>query len=187
MELFVKKWGYLAVLLGSMIEGESVILPAGYFAAQGFLNIYKIMFIAFMGSLVADQLLFFVGQTWGKRAMNRFCEKHETFSAIVQKSFSFLNKNQTFYILTFRFIYGIRIMSPVVIGAAGIPFGRFASLNVIAAASWSVLSCGTGYVFGGLLLHHLSATQRFFVLGLLGGMCTLWLGWKAFRFFKKDN
>ena len=64
LEAFVTRWGYLAVFLGSLIEGESIILPAGYFASQGYLSLYKIMLIAFVGTVIADQLLFVFGRLW---------------------------------------------------------------------------------------------------------------------------
>lgn len=186
METFIQKWGYLAVLLASMIEGESVILPAGYFAAQGELSLPKIMLISFLGSLFADQFLFFVGQRWGKRALEKAAQNRPKLDAVVQKSFSFLHQNKRFYILTFRFIYGVRIMSPVVIGAANVSFKEFATLNIIAAALWAFLSCGAGYVFGGFLINYLSSTQRFFVLGVLGGISALWLCFKAYKFFRRN-
>jgi len=182
MESFVRNWGYLAVFFGSLIEGESVILPAGYFAAQGLLNLYAIIGIAFLGTLLADQGLFFVGHLWGRRILSKFTFLERT----SEKAFMFLKEYGTFYILTFRFIYGVRIISPVVIGAAGVSFKRFAILNFIAAAIWSFLSCGAGYFFGSFLMHVLSPFQRFLVLGALGALSLSWLVWKGYLFYKKE-
>ena len=185
MDAFVQKWGYLAVFFGSLVEGESIILPAGYFAAQGLLNLPKIILIAFIGTTIADQGLFFLGQSWGKRFLNALSRKIPGLENATQKAFSFLDKNKSFYILTFRFIYGVRIISPVVIGAAGVPFKRFAVLNILAAAVWSILSCGAGYLFGGFLIYYLSPIQRFFVIGSLGALCLCWLLWKGYTFFQE--
>ena len=38
---WVKDWGYLAVFLGSMVEGESIILAASSMAYLGHLSLYK--------------------------------------------------------------------------------------------------------------------------------------------------
>lgn len=187
MDSFVLKWGYLAVFLASLIEGESVILPAGYFAAQGLLDLSYIMAVAFTGSLIADQTLFFLGQAWGKTLVERLSKKKPFLKEPVHKAFSFLQSKPTFFIMTFRFIYGIRIISPVIIGAAGISFRQFAPLNFIAAALWSFTSCMAGYLFGGFLLHHLSHTQRFFVLGSIGFLSLIWLGVKILSFYKKKG
>ena len=45
--VFIKNWGYFAVLLGALVEGESVILTSSALAAAGLLSIWKIMIIAF--------------------------------------------------------------------------------------------------------------------------------------------
>ncbi|TGW14930.1 DedA family protein [Candidatus Hepatobacter penaei] len=182
MEDFVAQWGYWAVFLGSLIEGESVILPAGYFASQGVLDLSKVMIIAFFGTLIADQGLFLIGHVWGKRVLSFFPKLDPP----AQKAFLFLKQYGIFYILTFRFIYGVRIISPLIIGTAGFPFGQFVFLNFVAAALWSVLSCGAGYVFGSFIMYHLSPLQRFFFLGGLGIACLCWLLWKAYLFYKKE-
>lgn len=182
MEEFVSRWGYWAVFLGSLIEGESVILPAGYFASQGMLSLQKIILISFVGTLIADQSLFIIGHLWGKKLL-RFAPRLQP---TTERVFRFLKEYGSFYILTFRFIYGIRIISPLIIGSSGFPFATFAFLNLIAAILWAVISCGTGYLCGEFLMHYLSPLQRFLVLGSFGLGCLLWIVWKAYGFYKKE-
>ncbi len=136
--------GYLILLLGSFVEGESVVLTAGFFAYKGYLSLPLIMFIAFAGSLCADQLLFFLGRIYGPALLQRKPNLKEK----ADKAFSLLHRYNLWFILGFRFIYGIRTVSPFVIGASGIAVKRFAILNLIAAAIWSVLSCSAGYLLG---------------------------------------
>jgi Uncharacterized membrane-associated protein len=57
---FIEQWGYIAVFLGSLVEGESVIFMAGWMAQEGFLSLPKIIVVAFTGTLLADQSLFFM-------------------------------------------------------------------------------------------------------------------------------
>ncbi|WP_051908834.1 DedA family protein [Candidatus Odyssella acanthamoebae] len=140
----VKEWGYLAVLLGSMIEGESVILTACVMAYMGYLSIAKIVAIAFLGTLVADQGLYYVGRLYGHRILERFPK----LKAPSEKAFRLLKRWDIWYILSFRFIYGIRIISPVVIGAGGISPQRFIPLNFISALVWTSVSCTGGYLLG---------------------------------------
>jgi membrane protein DedA with SNARE-associated domain len=179
VEAFISTWGYWAVFLGSLIEGESVILTAGVLASQGYLSLTKIILVSFVGSLLADQTLFFVGHFWGKRLLARF----PSLEVPAQRAFKLLHQYNTLYILTFRFIYGIRIISPVIIGTAGVAFGRFAILNVIAAAVWAVLSCSCGYLFGDFIMHQLTPLQRFFALGFIGLIFFGLLIWKLRQLF----
>lgn len=186
MEAFIQDWGYLAVFLGSLVEGESVILTAGFLASQGYLSLLKIILISFTGTVIADQLLFFVGQHFGLRIIQRFPKLEEP----SQRAFELLHKYDTAFILSFRFIYGIRTISPVIIGAAGVGFRRYAILNVIAAAIWSVLSCSAGYFFGDFLMNRITPTQRAFVLASIAFALLFWIIWKfrkkIFLFFKKS-
>ena len=150
MEYFieiVKEWGYFAVLLGSMVEGESVILTACVMAYMGYLSIAKIVAIAFMGTLIADQSLYYVGRIYGHRIIERFPK----LKAPSEKAFQLLHKWDIWFILSFRFIYGIRIVSPIVIGMSGVTPRRFIPLNFMAALVWTSISCTGGYLLGGVI------------------------------------
>ena len=136
--------GYIVLLLGSFVEGESVVLTAGFFAYKGYLSLPLIMLIAFSGSLFADQLLFFLGRIYGPGML----ERKPALKEKAEKTFAMLHHYHIWFILGFRFVYGIRTVSPFVIGASGISVKRFAILNVIAAAIWAVLSCYAGYLLG---------------------------------------
>lgn len=136
--------GYCILLLGSFVEGESVVLTAGFFAYKGYLSLLLIILISFMGSLCADQLLFFVGRWYGPNLLVKKPKLKEKAAHI----FKLLHKYNIIFILGFRFIYGIRTVSPLVIGASDIPTKRFVILNFIAAAIWAVISCCGGYLLG---------------------------------------
>lgn len=136
--------GYIVLLLGSFVEGESVVLTAGFFSFKGYLSLPLIILISFSGSLFADQLLFFLGRIYGPGIL----ERKPALRDKAHKAFALLHRYHIWFILGFRFIYGIRTVSPFVIGASGISVKRFAILNVIAAAIWAVLSCCAGYLLG---------------------------------------
>ena len=136
--------GYILLLLGSFVEGESVVLTAGFFSFKGYLSFPAIVLIAFLGSTFADQLLFFFGRIYGPGMIERKPKLRDK----AHKAFDLLHKYHIWFILGFRFIYGIRTVSPFIIGASGISIKRFAILNVIAAAIWSLLSCSGGYLLG---------------------------------------
>jgi len=163
---FVKDWGYVAVFLGSMIEGESVIFIAGFFAHEGYLSLPKIIVVSFTGTLFADQALYFVGRHYGKSFIDRF----PSFRPRADRAFNLLKQYDNIFILSFRFIYGIRIISPVIIGASGVSVKRFMLLNLIAAVIWSVGSCVAAYFFAHLVLEYLHLFPKVILgLVLLGG------------------
>lgn len=146
-ELFIQygpTLGYIILLLGSFVEGETFVLTAGFLAYTGFFSLPMIIAISFCGSVVADQILYFVGRAHGPRLLKKYPKAQER----AQKAFRLLHKHNLFFILGFRFVYGIRTVSPFVIGASGIAVRRFAVLNLIAGAIWAVVSCYVGYGIG---------------------------------------
>ena len=163
----IKDWGYLAVFLGSLVEGESVILVACFMAHLGYLSLIKIMVIAFCGTLFADQALYYVGRYYGPALIQRFHRLH----APANKAFKLLHSWDIWFILSFRFIWGIRTISPIVIGSSGISPQRYTPLNLIAAIIWTLVSCIGGYMVAGVIeeigLHMIKRYFGFFTAAVI--------------------
>lgn len=159
---FVQEWGYLAVFLGSLIEGESVIFIAGFFAHLGILSLPKIIMVSFVATLFADQALYHVGRHYGYHFLERF----PSFKPRADKAFDLLRRYDNIFILSFRFIWGIRIISPIIIGSSGVGVKRFLILNLIAAIIWSVGSCVAAYYFAYLIMDKIHLLSKI-VLGLI--------------------
>jgi membrane protein DedA with SNARE-associated domain len=144
---FVREWGYVAVFLGAIVEGESVILTACALAALGYLDIYKVAAVTFFTTLFVDQGLFYLGRAYGPA----FFDKFPSLKQRANRAFALLHRFDKWFILSFRFIYGIRTISPVVIGAAMVAPSRYSPLNLLSAIIWTSISCYSGYMMGDLL------------------------------------
>jgi len=175
LEEFIQNWGYVAVFLGALIEGESIILPAGAFAHQGYLSLGWVMLVAFTGTLLADQGLYYLGRHYG----SHFLDKYPSWRERADRAFKLLHRFESAYILSFRFIYGIRIISPVIIGVSGVSPKRFTILNIIAAAIWSVLSCSAGYFLADVITHEHNLPKY-----ILGGVIVIGLSILGYRKWK---
>ena len=164
---FVQEWGYWAVFFGSLVEGESVILTASAMARLGHLSIYKVGIIAFTGTLIADQALYLVGWYYGDSIFERFPSLKKKSA----RTFELLHKYDTAFIIACRFVYGIRVTSSIIIGAAGVKPWRFIPLNFLSAAIWAIISCTGGYLLGHVVLEvfeHFDTVQKYFIGGILG-------------------
>lgn len=153
---FVQEWGYWAVFLGSLVEGESIIIIAGFFAHEGILSLPKIIIISFIGTLFADQALYHVGRHYGIHVIDKF----PSLKWRAYKAFSLLKRYENIFILSFRFIWGIRIISPIIIGSSGVAVKRFVLLNILAALIWSVGSCVGAYYFAHLIMEYLTLMPK---------------------------
>ena len=59
-----------------------------------------------------------------------------------------LDKHQVWLILGFRFLYGLRTITPFIIGASRISPLRFLILNILGASIWAIVIGVIGYLFG---------------------------------------
>lgn len=142
-----EQWGYYIVFFGSLVEGESIMIPASIAAYFGHLNIFKIMLVAFIGTLIADQGLYYLGRFYGKNILKKLPKLEKP----AEKAFKLLHEWDYKFILSMRFIYGIRIVSPIVVGISGYPPSRFVPLNILAAFLWALISGTIGYCLGSVI------------------------------------
>ena len=77
----------------------------------------------------------------------------------------------------FRFVYGIRTVTPVFLGADGYPAGRFVALDVVGGLAWKLSLGGLGWALGASLETVLQrATRVEEVLGAaVAGAFALWV------------
>jgi membrane protein DedA with SNARE-associated domain len=147
LELALKwlaEYGYWAVLGGTLLEGEVVLLLAGFAAQQGVLYLPAVIAVAFCGGVIGDEGFYFLGRSYGSALLSRW----PSLQAPAARVTSLLQLHHSWVIVGVRFAYGLRIAGPIVIGASGIPILRFLSFNMIGAAIWAPLVAGAGYLFG---------------------------------------
>jgi membrane protein DedA with SNARE-associated domain len=147
LESLVDAYGYLAVLVGTFLEGETILALGGFAAARGYLGLPWVILAAFIGSLCGDQLFFFLGRWHGKAILS----KRPTWKNRVNKAQKMLERFRTPLILAFRFLYGLRTVAPFVIGMSSVPTAKFIFLNAVGALVWAITVGTGGYLFGSAL------------------------------------
>jgi membrane protein DedA with SNARE-associated domain len=157
MEELVKQYGYVILFIGTLAEGETVLVLAGFLAHRGYLELPWVILIAFLGTLAIDQLLFYLGYFKGLPFLNRRPRWRAKY-ARVQALF---NQYQTPIILGFRFLYGLRTVTPFVIGLSKVPPIRFLFLNAVGAFVWAVVVGFLGYSLGHVLEAYLVRIRRY--------------------------
>ncbi|MFC2972910.1 DedA family protein [Azotobacter bryophylli] len=140
----VAEYGYLAVFLGALLEGETVLVLAGYAAHQGYLSLPLVVVTALCAGALGDQGFFLVGRRYGTALLQRYPK----LEAGAQRVDRMLVRFQTPVILGIRFMYGLRVAGPIALGMSAVPTWRFVLFNLIGAAIWAPLVVGTGYLFG---------------------------------------
>ena len=174
----IQTYGYVAVALGSFLEGEVVLLAGSLAASQGHLALPVVMAIAAIASFAGDLPYFYAGRRYGPCVLRRFpsleCRK-EWLEKVT-------HRHHVMLVLSLRFLYGMRIGGLLALGMGRISVWRFLLLDFIGALIWSAAICAAGYGAGGLFgrLFEKGATPGQLVLFAAVLMATLIL-WIARR------
>jgi membrane protein DedA with SNARE-associated domain len=168
----IDSYGYFAVFVGAFLEGETILALAGLAAYRGYMEFYNVVVVAMIAGFLGDQFYFFLGRFKGQKILARFphaCERAYRFDALLSRWHAPL-------IVAIRFMYGFRIVGPLLLGMGRVPAWKFMVFNFIGAAIWAPLIAGIGYFFGSLLetiLHDLKRYEMWvFVAVALVGLAT---------------
>lgn len=182
---FIENYGYAAILVGTFLEGETILILAGLAAHLGYLNLPLVILAAFAGSLSGDQLYFYLGRKHNSYILKR----KPAWEPRIAKFNRLLERYHTLLILSFRFFYGLRTVSPFAMGMSSVSTARFAVLNAIGALVWAV-SFGTGGYFFGQALEIIIGDLKkyeFILLGTIALAGTIVWGIHFFRRKKKGT
>jgi membrane protein DedA with SNARE-associated domain len=135
---------YLLIFVWTFFEGETIVLFAAFAAAQGLLDPWLLLVAAGFGSYLGDQCYFWLGRKYGVRLLKRF----PSWRPGVESALSWLERYDVWFILSFRFIYGVRNFSSFGLGLSAVRWERFLRLNFIAAMVWAAVFVGIGYFLG---------------------------------------
>lgn len=167
LEELIVHYGYVALFVGTFLEGETILIIAGYLAQDGFLDLPLVILSAFLGTFAGDQTFFFLGRYKGVS----FLAKRPAWQRNTERAFALLNRYQIAIILGFRFLYGIRNVTPFVIGSSGLHPLRFFVLNFLGAATWAVAFGSMGYHLGTFVEAVLRDVKKYEMIGLAVVCC----------------
>jgi membrane protein DedA with SNARE-associated domain len=162
-------WFYAIAFVWTFLEGETIVVFAGFAAAQGLLNPVLLVTATGLGSFAGDQAWFWVGRHLGTGLLGRF----PRWRTGVEAALGWLERYSTGFILSFRFIYGVRNFSSFAMGMSAVRSTRFLILNFLAAALWAGSFVALGYFLGHEFRAVLGDVARTFSLVMLAVFTTI--------------
>lgn len=145
---WITEYGYLAVFLGSMIEGETVAFLSGIAAHNHLLSYPQVVIAASLGGIVSDNVLFFIGRYFGAQILPKLHNQKDKIAS-AQK---YIQQNENWVVIGIRFAYGLRTIGPIIIGASNVRPVKFFILNIIGGSIWGTLIVSAGYFISSLVL-----------------------------------
>lgn len=137
------------LFFGFIFPGDSLLLTAGFFAAQDpdKLPIIPLIAVIVVAAILGDNVGYQTGKRLGPRIFKRpdgllFRRDH------VERAMKFYQKHGGKTIILARFFPAIRTFAPIVAGVGKMSWFHFASYNVIGGALWGIGVTMAGYLIG---------------------------------------
>ncbi len=147
----------LAAGVGAPLPEDLTLLVAGALVRRGVLPFGTALAVCFAGVVIGDFILFHVARRVGVAAARAAKIDASPRWARVDR---LLSRHGAWIVFAARFVGGMRAATFGTAGARGMPFARFALVDVLAAALSVPLIVGLGYVFADELERVRSAIGR---------------------------
>ncbi|PBC05038.1 DedA family protein [Mesorhizobium sp. WSM3860] len=140
----IEQYGLIAVFLGCVAEGESAAILGGFFAHQHIFVLWQAFLAAFLGAFAGDTAFFTLGRSFADHPYVVRLRRRPGF----RRAYRLLNTHPNIFVLTNRYVYGMRLVGGIAAGLSTVSVPRFVILNAISSAVWATLFATLGYVFG---------------------------------------
>jgi membrane-associated protein len=132
------------LLAGFFLPGDSLLVTAGLFSAQGYLNVVKLGLLLNGAAVLGNSTGYLIGKKTGPRIFRKedsllFNKKH------LVRSHDFYEKHGGKTIILAQFMPIVRTFAPLIAGIAGMPFKSFFIYNVVGSILWVWGMLLTGY------------------------------------------
>ena len=176
----IADYGYFALFVGTLLEGETLLILAGFAAHQGYLQLHWVIIIALLGGFLGDQIFFWLGKRHGGWVMSRF----PGLVPVFERANTLIERYHEVLIVGVRFLYGLRTVGPMAFGMSTVPVWRFMLFNLLGAAIWALAIGAAGYLFGHameLFLDDVKRVEEVLLIAILSGGIVFW-GWRRWKF-----
>jgi membrane protein DedA with SNARE-associated domain len=143
-ELLLQKFGYLAVFVGTFLEGETILVMGGFFAERGYLRLPLVILTACSGAYAGHVFWFWLGRTQGVRLLDRFPRMKRHFG----KGIRLFERYGAPAIFITQWLYGLRITCAVIIGISKVSTIKFLVYEALTCIVWAIIIGTAGFYFG---------------------------------------
>jgi membrane-associated protein len=145
--LFAVVFAESGLLVGFFLPGDSLLFTVGVVAGAGKLQIWAIIAMLAIASMLGDGIGFLLGSTLGYRLFQN--PKSRIFRReYLDRTHAFYERHGGKTIVYAKFVPIIRTFAAFIAGVAKMNYGRFLTFNVGGAVGWVALMIGLGYSLG---------------------------------------
>lgn len=176
---------FLMLLLGGFgfpIPEDVPLILAGVAASKKIVSLQGIFLTAYVGVIVADQIIYLFGYAFGQKLLARGT-KSRFFPSITEDRVELiregLRKKRLLYILLGRHFFPLRTATFLIAGALAIPYWEFLAADAFAALLSVGIVVWLGYFLGEKLtpevIRHLIHQAHYYILIITCAAALVWL------------
>jgi membrane-associated protein len=140
-------FGESGMFIGFFFPGDTLLLSAGVFAAQGKLSLAGAIVVISLAAIAGDNVGYHIGKRYGRRLFRKpdgiiFRQEY------VQQAEKFYERFGSRTMLIAHFVPVVRTFAPAVAGVARMDYRKFALFDAIGDIAWAVIVTLVGYWFG---------------------------------------
>jgi membrane-associated protein len=135
------------MFVGFFFPGDTLLLSAGVFAAQGKLSLPAIIVVVALAAIAGDNIGYHIGKRYGRRLFRKpdgviFRQEY------VQRAEKFYERFGSRTMLIAHFVPVVRTFVPPVAGVARMDYPKYVIFDAIGDTAWAVSVTLIGYWFG---------------------------------------
>ena len=152
---WVEQFGYLGIFIMMFLEStffpfpsEVAMIPAGYLAAKGDMNLIMAIVVGTLGSLMGALFNYYLAKKYGRKGVLRFGKYFFFTEEKLQKMEAFFVNHGSFSTFVARLIPGVRQLVSLPAGLSKMPLDKFALHTTLGAGLWGTVLVLLGYFLG---------------------------------------
>ena len=179
-EPLIRHYGVLVVTVvltfesfGAPLPGESLLIVASVLAGRGDISFPALLFFAWLGAVLGDNIGYVIGKMLGRAAILRYGQKIGLTTDRLQKIEEIFTRFGPATVAFARFVNILRQLNGVVAGTLNMDWRRFLIFNALGGALWVLFWGFAGFFLGEHISKISSLARDFGVAGAIVLIATL--------------
>jgi membrane protein DedA with SNARE-associated domain len=123
---------------GLWLPGETALIAAGVYAAEGHLPIAGVIAVAGAGAIIGDNIGYWAGREGGRRLIYRYEWTRNLSDRVMPPAERFFDKHGGKAVFLARFFGGVRVTGAWMAGITRMSWGKFLFWNAAGGLVWAV-------------------------------------------------